>query len=577
MKRIILSILLCSQIVISQENTTKKKTIFGQIKDHLYGSFESNSQWYFDDKTLGITEEKDRLRANSYLNLNYQFSNRFTAGIQVESYEPTHLKNYDDVYKKTNISNYYINYKSDKIDITVGHFYEQFGNGLILRTYEERQLGLNNALRGIKATYQPFSFVQLTTLCGRSRYGFKTSKSDIFGFDSHMDLAEVLALNQLNGLTLGFSYVGRNQSIEKIEEIKKTENFPELVNAFSFRSSVDFGSLYANFEYVTKGKDVLFEPRKSSKQKIIEGTFFKGNALIFTTGYTKKGMGISGTFRRLENMSFFSERNFANVSENKYGMLSVNYIPSLVKQHSYSLANIYIYQAQPNLTIADFDGRAGEIGGQIDLFYTFKKGSKIGGKYGTKLSANYSYWSLLKATFSEKNNTYSTSFLGFGKKLNNNFSLEIYKKWSKKMNSKILYVSSIIDEGIVYGKPLGFEYINHHLLAGETTYVFKNRKSLKIELQHLWTRNDKKNWLAGTIEFNINRNWSVYANDMFNYGNSDKNEQIHYYNFGGSYTKGVTRIALNYGRQRGGLICTGGVCRYVSPNNGFTLNVNTTF
>ena len=31
---------------------------------------------------------------------------------------------------------------------TVGDFYEQFGSGLILRTYQERSLGVDNALRG---------------------------------------------------------------------------------------------------------------------------------------------------------------------------------------------------------------------------------------------------------------------------------------------------------------------------------------------------------------------------------------------------------------------------------------------
>lgn len=61
---------------------------------------------------------------------------------------------------------------------------------------------------------------------------------------------------------------------------------------------------------------------------------------------------------------------------------------------------------------------------------------------------------------------------------------------------------------------------------------------------------------------------------MYNYGNDD---QIHYYNFGGSYSKGSTRFSLGYGRQRAGLICVGGVCRFVPQNTGLTMTLTTNF
>ena len=51
----------------------------------------------------------------------------------------------------------------------------------------------------------------------------------------------------------------------------------------------------------------------------------------------------------------------------------------------------------------------------------------------------------------------------------------------------------------------------------------------------------------------------------------------HYYSVGGSYSKGRTRLGVNYGRQRGGLICVGGVCRYVPENTGVTANLTVSF
>jgi len=62
---------------------------------------------------------------------------------------------------------------------------------------------------------------------------------------------------------------------------------------------------------------------------------------------------------------------------------------------------------------------------------------------------------------------------------------------------------------------------------------------------------------------------------MYNYGNDDK--KVHYFNVGTTYTKSSTRMSLSYGRQRGGLLCVGGVCRYVPPSKGITATLSLTF
>ena len=104
----------------------------------------------------------------------------------------------------------------------------------------------------------------------------------------------------------------------------------------------------------------------------------------------------------------------------------------------------------------------------------------------------------------------------------------------------------------------------HHLTIG---------KSLRFVVQHLWAEKDRKNWRAGVLEYNINSNFALYVADNWNYGDTD----IHYYSTGGSYSKGRTRFAMNYGRQRGGLICIGGVCRFVPENTGVTANLTVNF
>jgi hypothetical protein len=114
-------------------------------------------------------------------------------------------------------------------------------------------------------------------------------------------------------------------------------------------------------------------------------------------------------------------------------------------------------------------------------------------------------------------------------------------------------------------------------LGADATYKFNTSKSIRVQAEHMWADADKKNWASGTMEFNLNSKFSMFLTDMYNYGNSDPEKRYHYYNFGGSFRKNATRIALNYGRQRGGLVCVGGVCRFVPESSGLSLSLNTTF
>mgnify|MGYP004104890595 CR=1 FL=1 len=592
-KTTVLFLFILPILSVAQETENEKETTFNQFLDNLTGSFESNAQWYVNDDVLGDFSDpipefdlaNEHLRANSYLRLDYSFLNNFTIGLQVESYEPLPLLSYFPEYRGTELSNYYINFKNKKLDITAGHFYEQFGSGLLLRAFEERQLGLNNALRGGRIKYTPTNYLSVTALYGKNRIGFDHSEGDVFGVDLDIDLKEVLDLEGLSRFNFGASYVGKSEDfIAPIdafdpENTFDTTDFPELINSYALRFDVDFGEFFVNSEYSIKGEDISYTSASLGQPNIIEGKYFDGSALLFTAGYTVKGFGISSTFRRLENMTFFSDRDLVKPGNNPFGMGSINFTPALTKQQDYSLSNIYLYQAQSALFIQNFGGQAGEIGGQLDIYYSFKKGSPLGGKYGTKISANMSYWSLLDATFDQENSAYTSEMFKFGEKLYKDINFEIKKKWSKDWSTVLFYQNLKINKNLaVEGSYIpNDEAITSNVIVAEATRKFSNGRSLRIEAQHLSADADLKNWAGLTLEYVVNRNIAFYLADIYNYGNDIEEDQNHYYNFGGSYTKGATRVALNYGRQRGGLFCVGGVCRFVPENTGLSLNLSTAF
>jgi hypothetical protein len=555
--------LLASFSIHAQQDSLKKKD-YGKI----FGGFESNAQWYLNDKGRNIEHPDDPIRSNNYLLVNYQYKN-FTAGIQAEAYEQNALLNYNPGYKGTNVGLYFADYKTSKLQLTAGYFYEQFGSGILLRAWEDRALGINTALRGGRIIYRPTADLRFTALYGRQRSGFDVSKGDIYGFDADANLSSLFKFT-VSDLSLGFSYVGRYEKLDLPDP-----QFNALTNAFSGRVNFSHSAFYASAEYDYKAKDGVLD-----QQNHISNDFVKsGNAILVNMGYSKKGLGIDATVRRIENMLFLSEREPTSAGDGVSTSLNFNdkvmsFIPALTKQHHSLLANIYVFQAQARVDFIDPTRmKSGETGGQIDVFYNFDKGTPLGGKYGTNIAVNMSSWYNLPGDYRLTPPNYNAKLWGVGEKYFADNNIEIKKQFSEKWHTALYYIRQHYNKQWLEGGDI----VRTNIVDVEATYNFTPARSLRFEGEHMWADADKKNWAAATLEYSHNDKLSVYVWDMYNYGNEHTNLQTHYYNVGGAYRIGASRIAANYGRQRGGLVCVGGVCRFVPESTGFSLSLSTAF
>lgn len=533
--------------------------LYSQILKNLTSSYESYSAYYLDDSKTGDFTYEDRFRSNNYLNLKSSIVNNWNFELQIESYLPTALLNYSPNFKDTGISTFNISYNKDNLNLSLGNFYEQFGSGMILRSWEDRSLGINNSIMGLNAKYRINDKINFTTLIGNQKKGFKYSKGYIVGFDSEFDLSKILKNNST--FLLGISYVGRN------DQKTKSDFYDEMTNLYSARIDYSSSYFYSNIELVNKSKNpiVIFGS--------VSDTFIKeGSAILFNSGFFKDGLGLDFTFRRLENMSLFSEKEAYG---NLYNESIVNYLPAITKQHDYSLTNLYVYAAQPNVSFQSNNlTKAGEIGIQTDLYYFIEQETFLGGKYGTNLAINASIWNNLDGTYDFSNQNYETDLFGFGEKYFSEISFEIRKKWSPKFDNILLYVNQYYNKRLVEETT---SEVKSNIFVLENTYKINDNKSLRLELQHLSTKDDTKNWSAFGLEYNLSSAVSLYVTDLYNYQNPVKEKKIHYYNFGGSYSKGINRYTVNYGRQRGGLVCTGGICRYVPESTGLSFSITTSF
>ena len=102
MNKNILTVVIFFISIANYSQETQKTSTFNKIKDRINVSLESNSQWYLNDSETGDFEEEEKLRASSYLRIDYQISNRFSSGFQIESYVPEPLFNYSKLFDKKN-------------------------------------------------------------------------------------------------------------------------------------------------------------------------------------------------------------------------------------------------------------------------------------------------------------------------------------------------------------------------------------------------------------------------------------------------------------------------------------------
>ena len=134
MKKIFLILFLYSilcfypRVAVSQELTGGTVT----------GNVNVDAQVYTEDSKLGISDSTlnfKKLGLNGFTNVLYSIGN-FNAGLRFESYL-NHMIGFDPRYEGVGVPYWFASYKLGSLNMTAGHFYEQFGSGLILHSWEE--------------------------------------------------------------------------------------------------------------------------------------------------------------------------------------------------------------------------------------------------------------------------------------------------------------------------------------------------------------------------------------------------------------------------------------------------------
>ncbi len=497
----------------------------------LSAGFETNTTLYFDDEGTGAVAPDGRFGSNNYLKLDYSLRG-FSAGIQLDAYLPPILGllpanfNGQYLYRK----DYYAAFQDKGWDIRVGSLFEQYGSGLLFRTYEDRTLGINNALQGVKVGYTFGDYLSISALYGRVRNYMEYSNNTVAGADLSFSISRVLK-SDLFDLAIEGSFIDKYEDASDydIEQGAKMHT-----KGYSARLAFGIAGFTLKGEYMSRAIDGAYYNHYD--------TAHRSEAIQLELGYSGDGFGALLSLRKLQNPFFQGIRNEQQV------YTYINYVPSLTQQHTYALATMNPYASQDD-----------ELGGQLDVYYNFKRNTVMGGKKGMKLHANFS-------TYYGGVYNYFQNERGETQRLFQDLTIDAERWFGKDVKLILFYTWQNINAAAL-GKMN--EYWDSHTVVADVTYKVTRKQSLRVELQHLYTEQDHKSWAAALVEYNIAPRWSFSIQDMWNYGDTGK----HYFNGSVSYSYSKVRAALNFGRFKEGYLCSGGVCRMTPAYTGANLSL----
>lgn len=525
----------------------------------LTGSIQSDMLIPTGEQADGSNED---FRTNTYADVSLS-SKMLDFGVRLEYLEhPLPGFETDKGFKGWGVANAYGKFHIKDFELTVGNYYEQFGSGFILRTYEERSLGIDNSLLGGRVVVRPFKGVQLKALAGVQRHYWSYNDALISGADVELSLNQWfkgLAEKDAN-LTIGASWVNKHGDDDAQISADATHilKMPKNVNSFDVRAGFNKGGFNILAEYAQKEADPSF------KNNYI---YRKGYVGMLSTSYSKKGMSILLQAKRSDNFSSVSDRTESGAGS------AINHLPAFTEDHTYALAALYPYNTNKN----------GEWAYQAQFGYNFKRRTALGGKYGMNVKVNFSHVHAIDMTYKSSTalpdlapgswgtDGYSSSFWKWGDKtFYQDLNVQVERRIAKGFKLNLMYMNQFYNKTVIEGEG---GMIHSNIFVADGLFTINPKTKLRVEAQYLTTGEDEGDWIYGLAELSLAPHWMITASDMYNAGETKE----HYWQTYLTYNIKSHRVQLGWGRTRAGYNCSGGVCRYIPQTKGFTVSYNYNF
>ncbi|MEM9918579.1 MAG: DUF6029 family protein [Bacteroidota bacterium] len=544
---------------------------------NISGNLEMNGNFFQTDTTIGAfnTPQYDRqlYGADVWMQLNYSYKG-FDVGLRFDVFNNSNLLNPQGSYNAQGIGRWFIKKQIDKLGISAGYLYDQVGSGLIFRAFEQRPLLIDNALYGLRLTYDILPDWQIKAFTGRQKRQFDLYDSVVKGISVDGFLSGGKG-DKAWSMAPGFGIVSRTLDDETMGIIVGTINTYAVqdsivprynVYAFSLFNTFTIGNFSCYVEGAYKTEETIFDPfaiksKREDTTTTVGKLVSRPGAVFYTNlGYAAKGLGISLEAKYTKDFSYRPDP----LQTGNQGLL--NFLPPMARVNTYRLLARYTPATQD----------LGEQALQLDVRYSPTR----------KLSfnVNTSYIS----TLGENRGVLDANTLLYWE-----LFTEVVYKYKRQWQFTGGLQMQEYNQDVYLTKP-GKDNITTITPYAEFLYRFSRKKAFRAEFQYMHTRQDYGSWLFALAEFSIAPHWSFSVSDMYNVrpndslnsenvndaaprNNSGEFLKVHFPRFDVFYTRKANRFSLSYVKQVEGIVCAGGICRLEPAFSGVKATVQSTF
>lgn len=515
----------------------------------LSGDYTLNANFYDYDEDLFEGDaptqyKREHSSAESWLFLNYRYEN-FEFTLRHDIFHNSPLHDPQESFTEQGIGFFSASVDIEDLSITAGSFYDQFGSGMLFRAFEERTIGLDYAIEGVRLQYDLTDDLSLKGFTGQQKNRFSRFDQVVTGLQVEHFYNKEIADRELNlqteaatlNRTLNQSMMDQiaseinNAPLEhRREQFEGNEPKHNVYGGMGYFSA-NYGNFTFSSEFAGKTGEAIRNPSLDNDLLIHEN----GYGIRKRLGYSQRGLGINLRFKYTDHLSLRSHP----YTDPEEGIL--NYVPSFTRQHAYRLTARY----------AAANHEPGEAGLQLDATWSPERGNTFG--------LNFSH-----VTTHNDDDLFSEAYLDYE------------RRWSRALTTTHGLQALQYNQRIFEGKPEA-DMVEALTMVNEANYRLNRTHSLRTELQYLYTEEDLGDFAYILLEWNISPNYSFSVSDMINTRPQEHDDIQHFYSVFASYRHRQTRFTLSYSKQPEGVVCTGGVCRVEPAFSGVQAGVTTNF
>jgi hypothetical protein len=533
-------------------------------KGQFSGNLLLNYQKYLRDDRIGANTKvylENSASVDAWLFMNYRIKG-YSLTMRFDAFNNSPLLNPQGSFTQHGIGYWQASKQIDDLNITVGSFYDQFGSGILFRAYEQRQIGIDYAIQGVRLQYDFGKNWRLKGFGGNqkgaldNRFGYANQVISGLNLEGSFDLGKDA---RFGSMEVGGSAINRTLDrstvdalVSEINTYDISKRFLPKYNVYGFNAYYTYhlGNLTWNTELNYKTPEAMRNLQNRlflSDGKVLYTSLSWGKSGI-RLGKQKASIGVNVQARHVDKFAFRSSPNDILLQ----GLVS--YLPSLTRQNTYRLLARYNAPAQD----------LGEQGIQGEIDFKPRKGTQI----------------LLNGSFvrSLNHNGINNEKILLFRELYGEVIQAIGKKTKLKLG-----LQSIIYNQARYEFEPEYATVRTFTPFGEVTLKLPKHRSLRIEAQYLKTAQDQGSFANLVAELYLSPVWYVGAGDMVNiephrYKNMViVNEVLHYPSVYMGYTKGNSVYTFGYLKQQQGVNCSGGICRLEPAFSGVRFTVSTNF